>query len=136
MRTITVSVSVHAPIAKVWNCWTVPKHIVQWNAASDDWRCPASKNDVRVGGRFCATMAAKDGSASFDFEGTYTAVKKYELLAYTMADGRKVEVRFTSINGSTTVTETFDPESENPEEMQRQGWQAILDNFKRHTEAQ
>ena len=136
MHPITISTTVKAPIEKVWDAWTQPKHIMQWNHASDDWETSAATNDVRTGGKFSSTMRAKDRSASFDFEGTYTDVKKHERLAYTMPDGRKVVVTFTPINGGVKVTETFDPERMNPEAMQRQGWQAILDNFRNHVERQ
>ena len=132
---ITVQALVSAPIEKVWNAWTKPEHITQWNNASDDWHTPKASNDLRVGGKFSATMAARDGSASFDFEGTYSDVKQHQLIAYSMADGRTVKVVFKADGPKTQVIETFDPESENPIELQRGGWQAILDNFKKYTEA-
>jgi uncharacterized protein YndB with AHSA1/START domain len=131
---ITVQALVNAPIEKVWNAWTKPEHITQWNNASDDWHTPKASNDLRVGGKFSATMAARDGSASFDFEGTYTDVKQHQLIAYSMADGRTVKVVFKAEGSKTKVIETFDPESENSIELQRGGWQAILDNFKKYTE--
>jgi uncharacterized protein YndB with AHSA1/START domain len=135
MTPVTVKTVVNAPLKHIWECWTSPQHITQWNAASDDWHCPKATNDLRVGGVFCATMAAKDGSVSFDFEGTYTAVKHHEHIAYIMSDGRKVDVRFTAHGKHVDVIETFDPETQNPVEMQRQGWQAILENFKKHVES-
>ena len=131
---ITVQTTVEAPIEKVWNAWNKPEHITQWNSASEDWHTPKASNDLRVGGKFNATMAAKDGSMSFDFEGTYTKVKQNEAIEYTIADGRAVKVAFDSKDGKTQVTETFEAESENPIEMQRGGWQAILNNFKKYTE--
>jgi uncharacterized protein YndB with AHSA1/START domain len=131
---ITVETAVQAPIDKVWECWTKPEHIVQWNHASDDWESPAAENDLQEGGRFKYNMAAKDGSASFDFEGTYVSVNDQAFISYTMDDGRKVTVSFETVDGGTKVSESFDPEKENPEEMQRAGWQAILDNFKAYAE--
>ncbi len=131
---ITIKTTVNAPITKVWECWTQPQHITQWNHASDDWHTPKASNDLKIGGTFCATMASKDGAMSFDFEGTYTAVKEFALIEYVMADGRKVNITFEETPMGITVTESFDPESQNPEEMQRQGWQNILDNFKKYTE--
>ena len=128
---ITVTTIVAAPVAKAWACWTEPDHIVGWNAASDDWHCPAAKNDLRVGGRFAFTMAARDGSFSFDFEGTYTTVTPNAHIAYVMDDGRKVEVDFAAEGEATRVTEVFDPENVHPSEMQQAGWQAILDHYAR-----
>lgn len=132
---ITVTAIIQAPVATVWANWTEPKHITQWCQASEDWHAPAAENDVRVGGAFKTTMAAKDGSFSFDFGGTYTDVKLNETLRYTIADGRKVSISFRGEGSQTVVTETFDPEGQNPREMQQAGWQAILDSFKRYTEA-
>jgi uncharacterized protein YndB with AHSA1/START domain len=132
---ITVETIVNAPVEKVWTCWTEPQHITQWNQASDDWHTPHAENDLRVGGKFKSTMAAKDGSISFDFWGEYTTVQKYRVIEYTMGDGRKASVIFSGTGNETKVTETFEAESENPIEMQRGGWQAILNNFKKHTES-
>lgn len=132
---ITVQALVNAPLEKAWACWTDPAHITQWNHASDDWHCPKATNDPRTGGKFSATMAARDGSMSFDFEGTYDEVIPMEKLSYQMPDGRKVLVTFAEEGSGTVVTETFDPEDMNPLEMQRAGWQAILDNYKQHTES-
>jgi uncharacterized protein YndB with AHSA1/START domain len=132
---ITVQSSISAQVEKVWEFWTKPKHIVNWAFASSDWEAPAAENDVRVGGKFKTTMAAKDKSASFDFTGVYTNVKEHELIEYDMADGRHVKVAFESTPNGVKVTETFDPENTNPLEMQRAGWQAILDNFKKYVEA-
>lgn len=129
---ITVQTVVDAPIEKVWEYWTAPGHITKWAFASDDWEAPAAENDVRAGGRFKTVMAAKDKSASFDFTGTYTAVKERERIEYDMDDGRHVKVEFVQLAEGVLVRETFDPESENPEEKQRGGWQAILDNFKKY----
>jgi uncharacterized protein YndB with AHSA1/START domain len=131
---ITVEATVNAPVEKVWASWSEPKHIMQWCQASDDWHAPYADNDLRTGGTFKTTMAAKDGSMSFDFGGVYDNVETHKLIEYTMGDGRKVKVVFTAMGDTTKVIETFDPENQNPEEMQRGGWQAILDNFKKYTE--
>lgn len=132
---ITVETTVNAPVEKVWKFWTQPEHITKWCQASDDWHAPYAENDLRLNGKFKTTMAAKDGSASFDFEGVYTNVQPNQVIEYTMADGRRVKILFTDQLGGTTVTETFDPENTNPIELQRGGWQAILDNFKNYVEA-
>lgn len=132
---ITVSTSVHAPVATVWESWTNPAHIIKWNSASPDWHTPWAKNDLRVGGSFSFRMEAKDGSFGFEFGGVYDAVTNNELIAYTMADGRKVTVEFSVEGNATKVVERFDAETENPVEMQQMGWQAILDNFKKYTES-
>lgn len=132
---ITVEAVVKAPMAKVWEYYNSPEHIVQWAFASGDWEAPSAENDVRVGGRFKTTMAAKDKSVSFDFTGTYTDVKEYELIEYDMDDGRHAKVEFTEVPDGVKVIVTFDPENENSEGAQKSGWQAILDNFKKHTES-
>lgn len=132
---ITVEVKVNAPLEKVWDYWTNPQHIVQWNYASEDWHAPNASNDLRVGGKFNSRMEAKDGSMGFDFEGEYTKVEQHLEIEYVLADARRVNIRFDSDGKETTVTETFDPENENTLELQRAGWQAILDNFKRYTES-
>ncbi|MEW6722849.1 MAG: SRPBCC family protein [Candidatus Micrarchaeota archaeon] len=132
---ITVQAIIKAPVEKVWRFWTGPEHIVKWNSASEDWHTPRAANDLRKGGTFSCRMEAKDGSAGFDFGGVYDEVKTNESIAYTMDDGRKVRVSFTSIgDGETKVVEAFDAESTNPPELQRAGWQAILDNFKKYAE--
>jgi uncharacterized protein YndB with AHSA1/START domain len=132
---ITVEAIVKAPVEKVWTCWNEPQHITKWNQASDDWHTPNAENDLRVGGKFSATMAAKDGSFSFDFWGIYSAVDKHKRIEYTLGDGRKVSIIFSGNGNETKVTETFEAESENSIEMQRGGWQAILNSFKKYTEA-
>ncbi|MEJ7693335.1 SRPBCC family protein [Daejeonella sp.] len=131
---ISVETIVNAPVEKAWESWTNPEHCMQWCHASDDWHAPYADNDLQVGGKFKTTMAAKDGSVSFDFEGVYTDVDHHKLLKYEMADGRKVSVEFYDQGDTTKVVEIFDPESQNPIEMQRGGWQAILDNYKKYTE--
>ena len=132
---ITIQITVNAPVEKVWIYWTDPQHIVNWNAASDDWHTPWAENDLRVGGRFASRMEAKDGSIGFDFAGVYDDVKTNELIAYTIGDGRRVEVKFTGEGNKTRVTESFEAEDVNSIEMQRGGWQAILNNFKKYVEA-
>jgi uncharacterized protein YndB with AHSA1/START domain len=131
---VTIETTVQAPMEKVWDAWTQPKHVTRWNAASDDWHCPHGENDLRVGGAFTYRMEAKDGSSGFDFGGTYDEVVLHEKIAYTMSDGRKVETWFAKEGDGVKVTETFDAESENPVEMQKSGWQAILDRFKKYVE--
>ena len=132
---ITVKNIINDPIKKVWEYWTTPEHITRWNNASDDWHTPWAKNDLRVGGRFTARMEARDGSMGFDFGGTYDDVKTNEYLSYTIDDGRKVEVTFNAQGDTTTVTENFEAEDTHSIEMQQGGWQAILDSFKKYTEA-
>lgn len=132
---ITVDAIVNAPVSKVWEAWNKPEHITKWCAASDDWHAPAATNDLREGGSFSTTMAAKDGSFSFDFGGVYDVVKQHELIEYTMGDGRKVEIIFTGEGDQTKVVETFEAETQHSPDMQRGGWQAILDNFKKYTES-
>jgi len=136
MEQITVTSSVNAPVERVWEYWTNPQHIMKWNSASEDWHTPRAENDLRAGGRFSSRMEARDGSMGFDFEGVYDEVEPHSLISYTMGDGRKVRVTFSENNGFTEIRESFDPESTNPTEMQRMGWQAILDNFKKYSEAQ
>jgi len=132
---ITVQSTINAPVEKVWNFWSSPEHITQWCAASDDWHAPKAENDLTVGGKFSTRMEAKDGSFGFDFGGVYDEVKKNELIEYTLGDGRKVVVTFSGSGNETKVVETFDAESTHSIEMQQGGWQAILDNFKKYTEA-
>lgn len=136
MTAITVSTTVNAPLEHVWKVWNTPEDITQWYFASDDWHAPSATNDLRVDGRFKTRMEAKDGSFGFDFEGTYTNIDGKQTIEYSMDDGRKVSIKFEDMGESTKVTETFDAETQNPEEMQRAGWQAILDNFKKHVEHQ
>ncbi len=137
MAILTVETTIKAPVKKIWELWTHPKHIKNWYFASDDWHAPFAENNVCVKGFFKTTMSAKDGSASFDFEGVYTLVEKYEAIHYSIeGDGRNVIVLFLDNGTSTTVVESFESENENPIAMQKQGWQAILNNFKRYAEAQ
>ena len=132
---ITVTAIINAPIEKVWNYWTSPEHITQWCNASDDWHAPRAENDVQLGGKFTTRMEAKDGSFGFDFSGVYDEVRLHEYIAYTMGDGRKVNITFSGNGNETSVTEAFEPENQNPLDMQQAGWQAILDSFKKYVEA-
>jgi uncharacterized protein YndB with AHSA1/START domain len=131
---ITVSVTIQASIEKVWDFFTKPEHIINWYFASPDWHCPKASNDLHVGAKFNFTMAAKDGSAGFDFEGVYANIELYKQINYGLADGRQVLVSFIQNENSVTVIEKFDPENENSLKLQQAGWQAILDNFKQSVE--
>ena len=132
---ITVEKVVRAKLQPVWDAWNSPADIKQWNSAQDDWHTTESTVDLREGGKFSARMEAKDGSGGFDFEGTYTRVVPKKAIEYRMSDGREVSVEFVERADGVLVKETFDAEMENPAELQKQGWQAILDNFGRHVEA-
>jgi uncharacterized protein YndB with AHSA1/START domain len=131
---ITVEVTVNAPVEKVWEYWTSPEHIVQWNHASDDWHTSKAENDLQTGGRFSSRMDARDGSFGFDFEGVYDDIQPHSLIAYSLGDGRQVRIIFEDLGDKTRVIESFDAENENPIEMQKEGWQAILSNFKKYAE--
>ena len=131
---ITVETLVNAELNRVWDAWNNPVDIKQWNAASDDWHTTHSIVELREGGKFVSRMEAKDGSVGFDFEGTYTRVVPRKAIEYRMGDGREVKIEFIERAGGVLVKETFDAETEHPPELQRQGWQAILDNFGRHVE--
>ena len=131
---ITVETEVKAELKTVWDAWNNPEDIKRWNAASDDWHTTSSTVDLREGGKFSARMEAKDGSFGFDFEGTYTKVVPQKLIEYRMEDAREVKVEFSRSGDTVLVKETFDAEKENSAEMQRDGWQAILDNFAKHVE--
>ncbi len=131
---IQVAATINAPVEKVWESWTNPKHIVHWNNASDDWHTPSAQNDLRKGGKFTVRMEARDKSMGFDFEGEYTRVDKHKQIDYTMTDGRKVSVVFEVVGNTTSVTETFEAENTHTIDMQREGWQAILNNFKKYVE--
>ena len=131
---ITVETLVKAAVDEVWEAWNNPADIQQWNTAQEDWHTPRSTVDLREGGKFMSRMEARDGSVGFDFEGTYTRVVPKREIAYRMSDDREVEVQFIERGDEVLVKETFDPETENTPELQRQGWQAILDNFARYVE--
>jgi uncharacterized protein YndB with AHSA1/START domain len=132
---ITVENTIDAPVAKVWEFWTKPEHIIKWCNASDDWHTPRAENDLKVGGKFVSRMEAKDGSMGFDFSGVYDAVRTNEYIEYTLGDDRKVKINFTAQGNKTKVVESFEAENTHSIEMQQGGWQAILDNFKKYTEA-
>lgn len=132
---ITVENAINAPVDKVWEFWSKPEHITQWSNASDDWHTPRAENDLRTGGKFLSRMEAKDGSFGFDFGGVYDEVRNNEYIEYTMDDGRKVKITFSANGNTTKVVESFEAETTNSVEMQRGGWQAILDNFKKYAEA-
>lgn len=133
--TVTVQNTVNAPVDKVWMFWNAPEHITGWAAASDDWHTTRAENDLRAGGRFLSRMEAKDGSFGFDFGGVYDDVKTHAQIACTLDDGRKLVTTFSPAGNTTGLSQTFDAEDTNPIELQRGGWQAILDNFKKYVEA-
>ncbi|MBK7105099.1 MAG: SRPBCC family protein [Ignavibacteriae bacterium] len=132
---ITIETIVSADEKKVWEYWTKPEHITKWNFASDDWHCPSAENDLRIGGKFSSRMEAKDGSFGFDFWGIYDEVIPHKKISYTLGDGRKAITNFEVLGDKTKVTTIFEAENENSVEMQKGGWQSILDNFKKHVEA-
>lgn len=132
---ITIESVISASTKKVWDYYTLPEHITKWNFASDDWHCPKTENDLRVGGKLMSRMEAKDGSFGFDFEAIYDEVVNHKKISYNLTDGRQVITVFENQNGQTKVTTTFDAETQNSVELQRNGWQAILDNFKKYVES-
>jgi uncharacterized protein YndB with AHSA1/START domain len=134
MEQITIEALISNNISAVWEKYTNSQHITKWNFASDDWCCPFAEGDLREGGKAVSRMEAKDGSFGFDFVVTYTEVVPLQKLHYVMEDGRNADITFTEQDGKTSVSITFDPENQNPSEMQRQGWQAILNNFKKYVE--
>lgn len=134
MQQVTITTTVNAPLESVWNAWTQPEHITQWNHASDDWHCPTATNDLKVGGKFVARMEDTQSGEGFDFGGEYLDVIPQEKIVYALEDGREVAITFVVGDDGVVVTETFDAEGENAIELQRQGWQMILDNFKKHVE--
>lgn len=134
-KTITIQAVINATVEQVWKLYTEPEHVMKWNNASNDWHTPRAENDLKVGGKFLYRMEAKDGTSGFDFDGTYEQVIANELIVYSISDGRKVEVTFTKDdNARTKMATTFEAENSNPIEMQRDGWQAILNNFKIYVE--
>src|SRR5690554_3540177 len=132
---ITVEGTINAPVEKVWKVWNTPTDIMQWNAADPSWHTPSSENDLRVGGRFRNRMEARDGNFGFDFEGVYDKLEVYKEITYTMGDGRKATTLFKEQDGKTHIETTFDAETENSLEKQKQGWQAIMDNFVKYVES-
>ena len=135
MEKVTLKTTILRPVQKVWEFFTKPEHITQWNFANDEWKCPSAKSDLREGGRFNYRMETKDGSFGFDYAGVFEEIIPEQKLSYHLDDGRKVEVFFASIDNSTTeITEIFEPETSNPVEMQRDGWDKILHNFEKYAE--
>jgi uncharacterized protein YndB with AHSA1/START domain len=134
MAKITVGTTIAAPVQKVWDYYTAPEHITQWNFADESWHCPSSQSDLTVGGKLKSRMEAKDGSFGFDFEATYDEIVPLQRITYTMGDGRQATITFEEHGGNTEVTVSFDAEMEHSLEMQKGGWQAILNNFKKYTE--
>jgi uncharacterized protein YndB with AHSA1/START domain len=132
---ITVEATVNAPINRVWKFWSSPEHIILWNTASEDWHTPRAENNFRVGGSFLSRMEAKDGSFGFDFAGAYNEIETHKSIVYTLFDGRKVRINFETDGNAITISETFEAESENSVDLQKHGWQAILNNFKRYAES-
>lgn len=131
---IQIEASIEAPIDKVWSYWTEPSHITKWNFAVSEWHCPKATNELKVGGKYKARMEAKDGSFGFDFEAIYDDVIHQKTLSYTMSDGRRATTHFESFGNNTKVTTRFDAENQNPIDMQKNGWQSILNNFKKYAE--
>jgi uncharacterized protein YndB with AHSA1/START domain len=129
---ITIKSTIETDIITLWHAYTEPNQIVQWNFASDDWQCPWAESDLKVGGKYTARMEARDGSYGFNFQATYTEIRPYERIVYVMDDGRVVSTTFLEANGVPTITTVFDAETQNPVEMQRKGWQSILENLKRY----
>lgn len=132
VKSITVRTAIEATVEQVWHFFTQPEHITKWNFASDDWHCPAAENNLQVGGTFNYTMASKDEPIAFGFEGTYEAIETHKKIVYKIADGRKVVVKFDVLDDKVILTEIFEPENVHSIALQRDGWQAILDNFKKH----
>ena len=133
---INVNTMIDSPVEKVWEYWTEPVHIINWNNASDDWHTTKATNDLRAGGKFSSRMEAKDGSFGFDFSGVHNEVKEYSLIESVLDDGRLMSVSFKETDGKTFVSEDFEADLENSIELQKTGWQAILDNFKKYAEGQ
>ncbi len=133
-KLITITALINASIEKVWNEYVQPEHIMNWNYATDDWHCPSASCDLKIGGSFSFRMASKNEEHEFDLNGTYSEINPKELISYELEDGRGVKVLFKATNEGVSVEQTFEPESINPMEMQRDGWQAILNNFKKYVE--
>ena len=132
--TVTIQTIINCPVEEAWKKWTSPDYVMRWNAASDDWHCPRAENNLTVGGKFSYRMEAKDGSAGFDFWGIYTVIVPHELIEFTLGDNRIVKIEFSEQKGATRIIESFEVEDVNSLELQRNGWQAILDNFKKIAE--
>lgn len=134
MKKITVSTTINASISEVWEKWTNPHHIMHWNFAHESWHCPEATNNLTIGGEFHYLMAAKDGSFQFDFWGTFQEIEREKYIKILLGDGREMEVFFEHTDCGVLVKEVFDPENQNPEDLQQQGWQAILLQFKKYVE--
>jgi uncharacterized protein YndB with AHSA1/START domain len=135
MSLITVQTTITASVSTVWECWIKPEHVTKWNFASDDWHCPKATSELEVNGEFHHIMAAKDGSSEFDFWGKFTQIEIEKKIQIELGDSRKVTILFETKSDQTTlVTEHFEPENQNPLDLQKAGWQAILDNFKQYVE--
>lgn len=132
---VTVSVNIKRNIDHVWQTWTLPGHIINWNFANDEWICPSAINDLDVGGQFIYRMESRDGRDGFTFMGIYTEVIEMEKISYKLDDGREVSVNFSKTGDGTEVTEEFEVEDANTLETQRAGWLAILNNFKKYSES-
>ncbi|WP_258101188.1 SRPBCC domain-containing protein [Marinoscillum pacificum] len=133
--TLHIEAEIAVPVEKAWEIWTTPEHITKWNQASPDWHCPSATNDLQVGGKFSSTMAAKDGSFSFEFGGVYDTVNTNELIEYTLDDGRTVSVTFEATDKGVLIKSDFEPEDSNSHDMQQGGWQAILNSYKAYAES-
>lgn len=133
---ISIETTVNAPLNTVWQAWVSPEAITQWNFANEDWTCPKAEVDLKQGGRFSSRMEAKDGLMGFDFSGEFTAIETNQEIEYALEDGRKVNIRFTETDRGIKVEESFDAEDESSAGQQKQGWQAILNNFKQYVERQ
>lgn len=130
---VVIETAVNTSIEKAWETFTLPEHIVNWAFANEDWNVPSAENDLTVGGKFRTVMAAKDDSMSFDFAGEYTDITEYENIEYDLGDSRHVKVQFIKLTDGVKVTQTFDPEADNSVEMQKDGWQSILNNYSKYT---
>lgn len=135
MEKIIISAEISAPLSVVWDAWTMPQHIIHWNYAADDWHCPQAVSDFQEGGKFSYRMAARDESFAFDFWGTFMLIESNKKLEITLGDGRSWEVEFSEIENGVLLTEPFQPELENPIEIQELGWNMILQNFKKYAES-
>lgn len=135
MKTVIIENTINKSLNQVWEFWTTPEHIINWNFATSEWHCPTAEHDLKVGGKLKYHMAAKDGSMAFDYTATFSVLKQNELIEYVLDDGRKVSIAFIHNGDATQITETFEVEDENSIDMQRQGWQAILNNFKKYVES-
>ncbi len=135
MKTITVETNVNGCVIKIWEFWTKPDHIVNWNFAIPEWHCPRVENDLEVGKSFSYRMESKDGSMGFDYAGTYNRIEPHALIEYVLEDGRTVSIDFKKLDDSVSIVETFEVEDTNTLEQQKQGWQAILENFKKYVES-